>query len=93
MELHMIRFAAALAARGKSRAVLRADLFRQLCVARSAKYSSMSVVWRLDLTKNLSLSHAADFHHGLLAREGFTPFVHTLAAAPLAAGDTRAEDL
>ena len=26
----------------------------------------MPVVWRLDLTKNLSLSHAPDFHHGLL---------------------------
>ncbi len=26
----------------------------------------MTVVLRLGLTKNLSLSHAADFHHGLL---------------------------
>ncbi len=41
----------------------RADLFRQLCVAKSAKYSSMPVVWRLDLTKNLSLSLAAAFSH------------------------------
>ncbi len=57
---------ARLAARGKSQAALRADLFRQLGVAESAKYSSMPVVLRLDLTKNLALSHAADFHHGLL---------------------------
>ena len=57
-----------LAARGKTRAALRADLFRQLCVAESAKYSSMPVVQRLDLTKNLSLSHAADFRHGLLVQ-------------------------
>ncbi len=55
-----------LATRGKSRAALRADLFRQLCVAESAKYSSMTVVQRLDPTNNLSLSHATDFHHGLL---------------------------
>ena len=27
----------------------------------------MPVVWRLDLTKNLSLSPRSDFHHGLLA--------------------------
>ena len=58
-----------LAARGKSQAALRAALFRHLCVAKSAKYSSMPVVSRLDMTKNCSLSHSADFHHGLLARE------------------------
>ncbi len=52
-----------LAASGKTPAALRADLFRQLGVAKSAKYSSMTVVSRLDLTKNLSLSYAADFHH------------------------------
>ena len=56
----------ALAARGKSQPAPRADLFRQLCVPESAKYSSMPVVRRLDLTKNLSLSAADDFHHGLL---------------------------
>ena len=61
----MYRSISCLAARGKSRAALRADLVRQLCVAKSAIYSSMTVVSRLDLTKNLSLSHAADFHHGL----------------------------
>ena len=55
-----------LAARGKTQAALRADLLRHLGVAESAKYSSMTVALRLDLTKNLSLSHAADFHHGLL---------------------------
>ncbi len=59
-----------LAAHGKSQTAPRADLFRQLCVAKSAKYSSMPVVLRLDLTKNLSPSPAADFHHGLLGDAG-----------------------
>ena len=58
--------ACALADRGRSRTALRVDLFRQLGVAKSAKYSSMPVVWRLDLTKNLSLSARSDFYHGLL---------------------------
>ena len=56
-----------LAARGRSQSALRADFFRQLCVPKFAKYSSMPVIWRLDLTKNLSLSPADDFCHGLLA--------------------------
>ncbi len=58
-----------LAARGKSQAALRADLSRQLCVAESAKYSSMTVVPCLDLTKNLLLPLAADFHTSLLDRD------------------------
>jgi len=65
---HRMILAGILRARGKSRAALRADLFRRLSVARSSKYSRMTVVSRLDLAKNLSLSHAADFHHRLLPR-------------------------
>ena len=49
----------------------RADLFRQLCVAKSATYSSMPVVSCLDLPKNLSLSAAAEFHTSLLGRPAF----------------------
>ena len=35
----------------KTRPALRADLLRQLYVAKSSKYSSMSAVLRLDLAK------------------------------------------
>ena len=55
-----------LAARAKTRTTLRANLRRQLSVAKSAKYSSISVFWRLGLAKNPSLSNATDSHHGLL---------------------------
>nr|XP_061807106.1 spore coat polysaccharide biosynthesis protein SpsC-like [Nerophis lumbriciformis] len=55
-----------LAARGKSRAALRAALFRQLCVAKSRKIPDIPALSRLDLTKNHSLSLASDFCHGLL---------------------------
>ena len=50
----------------KTRPALRADLLRQLYVAKSSKYSSMSAVLRLDLAKNLSLSPAGEFHPSLL---------------------------
>lgn len=58
---------AALAARGRSRSALRAALFRQLFVANSRKIPDIPAILRLDLTKNCSLSQAADFYHGLLA--------------------------
>ena len=51
----------ALGAWCKTRPALRADLFRQLYVAKPSKYSSISAVLRLDLAKNLSPERQAPF--------------------------------
>ena len=72
----------ALAVRGESQTAPRADLFRQLCVAEPRNIPDIPAVRRLDLAKNLSLSIAVHFHHGLLAA-----LVLALAASPLRAGD------
>ena len=58
---------ASLAARGKSRAELRAALFRQLCVGKPRNITDIPPVFRLDLAKNDSLSLTPDFYHGLLS--------------------------
>jgi hypothetical protein len=59
-----------LAARGRSRAELRAALFRQLCVENSRNITDIPTISRLDLAKNDSLSLAPDFYHGLLGHQG-----------------------
>jgi len=61
-----------LGARGESQTASRADLLRQLCVAEPRNTPGIPAVRRLDLTKNLSLSLAEHFHHGLLAGCGKT---------------------
>jgi len=60
------RISSVLTTRGKTRAALRAGLFRQIGVGKSLKISDLPAIFRLDLTENSSLSHAADFRHGLL---------------------------
>jgi len=50
-----------LGARGESRALLRAALFRQLGVARSRNITDIPAILRLDLAEDGSLSLAADF--------------------------------
>jgi len=47
-----------LAARGESRALLRAAIFRQLSVARSRNITDIPAILRLDLAENGSLSLA-----------------------------------
>jgi hypothetical protein len=60
-----IAYSPSLAARGKTRAALRAGLFRQIGVGKSRKIADIPAIFRLDLTENSSLSQAGDFHHGL----------------------------
>ncbi len=43
----------------------RADLFRQLCVAESTKYSTMPVILYLALPETSRSCLATDFHYGL----------------------------
>ncbi len=58
--------AESLAVRGRSRAELRAALFRQLSVGKPRNIPDIPTVSRLDPAKNDSLSLAPDFYHGLL---------------------------
>ncbi len=53
--------------RGESRATLQAGPFRRLGVGNPRRFTESPAGFRLDSTKNSSLSLAADFHHGLLA--------------------------
>jgi hypothetical protein len=55
-----------LEARGENQTAPRPDLFRQAFVAEPRNTPGMPAVRRLDLTKNLSVSLAEHFHHGLL---------------------------
>ncbi len=52
----------------------------------------MAVVLRLDLAKNLSLSHATDFHHGLLGPADDTEHQLVDAAAPSLQGTHSVEE-
>jgi len=55
-----------LAAHGESQTPLKSALFRHLSVAKLRNTQGIAAAWRLDLTKNHSISFVVHFHHGLL---------------------------